>query len=146
MGAVFPNNHPDTAAKATASGVNEMNKDIIEDDGFITIYPEINCPSLMENANELYRAYNITRYMSELRCAYNHSYGDLKPCPFSAEEIKTLHRICIPISDAILIGEKIDKTPKNIWRELRNGKIAHYDKSPVVPFSAALREVMGWKK
>ena len=123
-----------------------MNKDIIDDDGFITIYPEINCPSLMENDNELYRAYNITRYMSEVYRAYNHSYGDLKPCPFSAEEIKTLHRICIPISDAILIGEKIDKTPKNIWRELRNGKIAHYDKSPVVPFSAALREVMGWKK
>ena len=37
---MFPNNHPDTAAKATASGVNEMNKDIIDDDGFITIYPE----------------------------------------------------------------------------------------------------------
>jgi hypothetical protein len=100
----------------------------------------------MENDDDLYRAYNITRYMSEVYRAYNHSYGDLKPCPFSAEEIKTLHRICIPISDAILIGEKIDKTPKNIWRELRNGKIAHYDKSPVVPFSAALREVMGWKK
>ena len=103
----------------------------------------------MGNDNELYRAYNITRYMSEVYRAYSHyrnySSDGLKPCPFSAEEIKTLHRICIPIADAILIGEKIDKTPKNIWRELSNGKGAHYDKSPVVPFSAALREVMGWK-
>ena len=131
------------------SGVNEMNKDIIEDDGFITIYPEIDRVAPTENANELYRAYNITRYMNELRWAYslymNHSHGDRKRCPLSAEEMKTLHRICIPIGDAVLIGEKIDKNPKNIWLKRSNGKEAHYDKSPVVPFSAALREVMGWK-
>ena len=85
--------------------------------------------------SEVYRAYSHYR---------NYSSDGLKPCPFSAEEVKTLHRIRIPIADAILIGEKIDKTPKNIWRELSHGKGAHYDKSPVVPFSAALREVMGW--
>jgi hypothetical protein len=149
LGAVPGNINANTSAQTKTSGVNEMNKDIIEDDGFITIYPEIDRPSPMENANELYRAYNITRYMSELYSAYSHyrnySSDGLKPCPFSAEEVKTLHRICIPIVDAILIGEKIDKTPKNIWRELSNGKGAHFDKSPVVPFSVALREVMGWK-
>ena len=102
----------------------------------------------MENDDDLYRAYNITRYMSEVYRAYSHyrnySSDGLKPCPFSAEEIKTLHRICVPIADAILIGEKIDKTPKYVYRKLSNGKRAHYDMSPVVPFSAALREVMGW--
>jgi hypothetical protein len=43
-----------------------MNKDIIDDDGFITIYPEIDRVAPIEEANELYRAYNITRYMSEV--------------------------------------------------------------------------------
>jgi hypothetical protein len=48
-----------------------MNKDIIEDDGFITIYPEIDRPcTSWKNANELYRAYNITRYMSEVYAAH----------------------------------------------------------------------------
>tara|TARA_R110000868_G_scaffold3119_1_gene20743 strand:- start:49 stop:471 length:423 start_codon:yes stop_codon:yes gene_type:complete len=92
---------------------------------------------------------DITSYMRELRRAYSpyktQSQGDRKPCPFSAEEIKTLHRIRIPIADAILIGEKIDKTPKYVWRKLSNGKRAHIDMSPVVPLSAALREVMGWE-
>ena len=104
-----------------------MNKDIIEDDGFITI-----CPKSVENANDLYRAYNITCYMQEVYRAYSHCKTqshvlrcDRKPCPLSAEEMKTLHRICIPIADAVLIGEKIDKTG--------------------VPFSVALRKVMGWK-
>lgn len=91
---------------------------------------------------------DITSYMRELYRAYSpyktQSQGDRKPCPFSAEEVKTLHRIRIPIADAILIGEKIDKTPKYVYRKLSNGKRAHYDMSPVVPFSAALREVMGW--
>jgi hypothetical protein len=143
------NINANTSAQTKTSGVCKMNKDIIEDDGFITIYPEIDRPSPMENDDDLYRAYNIIRYMSEVYRAYSHyknySSDGLKPCPFSAEEIKTLHRICVPIADAILIGEKIDKTPKNIWRELSNGKGAHFDKSPVVPFSVALREVMGWK-
>jgi hypothetical protein len=96
LGAVPGNINANTSAQTKTSGVNEMNKDIIEDDGFITIYPEIDRPSPMENANELYRAYNITRYMSELYSAYSHyrnySSDGLKPCPFSAEEVKTLHR------------------------------------------------------
>jgi hypothetical protein len=40
LGAVPGNIHANNEAKAKTSGVNEMNKDIIEDDGFITIYPE----------------------------------------------------------------------------------------------------------
>jgi hypothetical protein len=70
----------------------------------------------MENDDELYRAYNITRYMSEVYRAYSHyrnySSDGLKPCPFSAEEIKTLHRICVPIADVILIGEKNRQDPQ----------------------------------
>jgi hypothetical protein len=34
------NINANTSAQTKTSGVNEMNKDIIEDDGFITIYPE----------------------------------------------------------------------------------------------------------
>jgi hypothetical protein len=40
LGAMPGNIHANNEAKAKTSGVNEMNKDIIEDDGFITIYPE----------------------------------------------------------------------------------------------------------
>ena len=40
LGAMSGNINANNDAEAKTSGVNEMNKDIIEDDGFITIYPE----------------------------------------------------------------------------------------------------------
>jgi hypothetical protein len=68
--------------------------------------------------SEVYRAYSHYR---------NYSSDGLKPWRGRNQ----LHRICVPITH---------RQDKNIWRELSNGKGAHYDKSPVVPFSAALRE------
>jgi hypothetical protein len=40
LGAVPGNINANTSAQTKTSGVCKMNKDIIEDDGFITIYPE----------------------------------------------------------------------------------------------------------
>ena len=83
---------------------------------------------------------NIVTYMGKLEREYPYAM-----CPFSQEEIKTLHRLEINIEDAKKVGAKMDKTPKNVWRELSKGRTAHYDKTPVVPFCVALREAMGWK-
>jgi hypothetical protein len=53
LGAVPGNINANTSAQTKTSGVNEMNKDIIEDDGFITIYPEKYrvAPNVYDQAN-----------------------------------------------------------------------------------------------